>query len=382
MPTEYRVGELLKKKREEKNKSIKEVSKETSIMTKYIIALEEENWDRFPSETYLIGFLTKYGTYLGVDAEELINMYKAQKKEETQPPFRELVDTSLQTDYSLIIKKVLLIFISIGIFLGGSIYIYSYIQKYIKSQKETEKLATIKEVKEAYNKVSSSKKAIHTIQKTENMNKKSLSEPSKLLVIKGDEGEIIAYKNDNIGFNIEGEQFILHIKDIVNQNNKYLIYAIFYPDNKEITMKVLEPTYLISPSLPREVAVIVKGANENAIRLYIKLLGRLKAYKQLSKKGKGKRKIVAEFEGISNSFVEMYVDGNLVYSGILHKGDKKTWIGFKNLQFRIGNAGGVNIKINGKEYNFGEEGIAINKKVFWAPSDKNPENLNLTIADW
>ena len=76
MPTEYRVGELLKKKREEKNKSIKEASKETSIMTKYIIALEEENWDRFPSETYLIGFLTKYGTYLGVDAEELINMYK------------------------------------------------------------------------------------------------------------------------------------------------------------------------------------------------------------------------------------------------------------------------------------------------------------------
>ena len=54
------IGEKLRFTREAKKLTIKDVVKETNISPTYIEALEEEDFDRFPSETYLIGFLRAY----------------------------------------------------------------------------------------------------------------------------------------------------------------------------------------------------------------------------------------------------------------------------------------------------------------------------------
>ena len=42
---------------------------DTRIRTRYLAALEEENFDALPGEAYAAGFLRTYADYLGLDAD-------------------------------------------------------------------------------------------------------------------------------------------------------------------------------------------------------------------------------------------------------------------------------------------------------------------------
>ena len=66
------IGERLISARENKKLSVRDVVKDTRINPVYIKALEEEDFEKFPSETYLIGFLRSYSQYLKLDTEEII----------------------------------------------------------------------------------------------------------------------------------------------------------------------------------------------------------------------------------------------------------------------------------------------------------------------
>ena len=52
-----------------------EVSKAVYIKTKYLSALEEENFAAIPGEVYVKGFIRAYASYLGMDGEELVAQY-------------------------------------------------------------------------------------------------------------------------------------------------------------------------------------------------------------------------------------------------------------------------------------------------------------------
>lgn len=68
-------GEVLKKKREEKNISIKDVSSVTKLNTSIIYALEEEDLSHLPSPVYVINFIKLYAAFLGLDYKILETMY-------------------------------------------------------------------------------------------------------------------------------------------------------------------------------------------------------------------------------------------------------------------------------------------------------------------
>lgn len=76
----YSLGGYLRKKREEKGLSLKEISQKINISEKNLIFLEEENFDRLPPEIYLKGFLKKYAEFLNLDLEELLELYKKEKE--------------------------------------------------------------------------------------------------------------------------------------------------------------------------------------------------------------------------------------------------------------------------------------------------------------
>ena len=54
------IGELIKAKRIEKSYSIEMISKTLNIKDKYIIAIEENDIERFDSEAYYLGYLKQY----------------------------------------------------------------------------------------------------------------------------------------------------------------------------------------------------------------------------------------------------------------------------------------------------------------------------------
>ncbi|MGE5557983.1 MAG: helix-turn-helix domain-containing protein [Bacillota bacterium] len=74
------IGALLKKKREEKGLSYKDVQEAIKIRAHYLAALEAGDFSVIPGEVYLKGFLTNYATYLGIDRQEILAMYHRVKK--------------------------------------------------------------------------------------------------------------------------------------------------------------------------------------------------------------------------------------------------------------------------------------------------------------
>jgi cytoskeletal protein RodZ len=85
------LGNKLRTARESKGYSYDQVSRETNIAGRYIQALEEEAFDVFPGEAYLLGFLRNYGEYLGLNPQELQSGYRALKIEEQPIPVEQLL---------------------------------------------------------------------------------------------------------------------------------------------------------------------------------------------------------------------------------------------------------------------------------------------------
>ncbi|MDR1127686.1 MAG: helix-turn-helix domain-containing protein [Treponema sp.] len=85
------LGEKLRTARESKGYSYDQVSRETNIAGRYIQALEDESFDVFPGEAYLLGFLRNYGEYLGLNPQDLQSAYRALKIQEQPVPVEQLL---------------------------------------------------------------------------------------------------------------------------------------------------------------------------------------------------------------------------------------------------------------------------------------------------
>ncbi len=85
------IGEKLRSTREEKGYSIEQVARDTNIAKRFLVALEVEDFDDFPGEPYLIGFLRNYAEYLGIDPDELVTLYRNFRIQEKPIPMEELI---------------------------------------------------------------------------------------------------------------------------------------------------------------------------------------------------------------------------------------------------------------------------------------------------
>lgn len=87
------LGDLLKNAREEKKLSLDDLAKETKILKRYLIDLEEEQFEDMPGKVYERGFLKTYANSLELDEKEVLEIYeelRGEKKgketaEEEQP---------------------------------------------------------------------------------------------------------------------------------------------------------------------------------------------------------------------------------------------------------------------------------------------------------
>jgi cytoskeletal protein RodZ len=68
---------MLRKRREAMGATLAEVETATKIRQKYLAALEADEWQLLPGEVVGRGFLRNYATYLGLDANELVERRRA-----------------------------------------------------------------------------------------------------------------------------------------------------------------------------------------------------------------------------------------------------------------------------------------------------------------
>lgn len=73
------LGERLRLARESQGLSISQAALETRILQRYLVALEEADYQQLPGDVYARGFVRNYANYLGLPAEELIELYRRER---------------------------------------------------------------------------------------------------------------------------------------------------------------------------------------------------------------------------------------------------------------------------------------------------------------
>ena len=76
IPEVVTVGIILRRARNARNITIEKAEKDTKIRGTYLRALEADEYDALPGETFLKGMIRSYGNYLGLDGTELVQQYK------------------------------------------------------------------------------------------------------------------------------------------------------------------------------------------------------------------------------------------------------------------------------------------------------------------
>jgi cytoskeletal protein RodZ len=71
------IGDQLRETRMRNRIDITEVEAATKIRAKYLRALENEEWELLPGPTFVKTFLRTYADYLGLDARNLVEAYRA-----------------------------------------------------------------------------------------------------------------------------------------------------------------------------------------------------------------------------------------------------------------------------------------------------------------
>jgi transcriptional regulator with XRE-family HTH domain len=80
------LGKYLKKERELRNISLREVSKNTKVKEHLLKAIEEDQYFSLPSHTYIKGFLLSYAKYLGLDPNDVLFRFEGSLKGKALAP--------------------------------------------------------------------------------------------------------------------------------------------------------------------------------------------------------------------------------------------------------------------------------------------------------
>lgn len=128
------IGHVLKRTRVEKNLSLAQAEEETKIRQKYLVALENENFNVIPGRVYVKGFLRNYARYLGLNAEELVWWYEKQYPSEEE--LSEQVLAPEKTFTWRLTPTVAIITLGLFLVLGFSLFghIKSNKMNYVKFQ--------------------------------------------------------------------------------------------------------------------------------------------------------------------------------------------------------------------------------------------------------
>lgn len=83
----FEIGSTLRETRVRRKTTLQQAEDDTKIRVKYIQAMENDDFDLMPSPAYVKGFLRTYSSYLGLDADVMLDEYRSrfEPNEEHEP---------------------------------------------------------------------------------------------------------------------------------------------------------------------------------------------------------------------------------------------------------------------------------------------------------
>lgn len=77
---DFSLGELLQRRREELELTIKQAEKATKIRSQYLENIEAGAYDKLPDDIYTRGYVKNYADFLGFETAPLLNLYKKERQ--------------------------------------------------------------------------------------------------------------------------------------------------------------------------------------------------------------------------------------------------------------------------------------------------------------
>ncbi len=246
------IGEKLIAAREARRLSRKDVSRETNIPLRYLEALEDEEFDKLPSETHVIGFLRSYAEFLKINAEEIIQLYKGFKIGESATPLEELT----RPTRSPIFANIMSFFdryrnyFYIGAAAVGFFLVIMLANMVFSSRVhigESDNLTTLKD---------------------QPGDKKSTLGNYHKLVFQNDAGNAIVSINEGVFFTVDQREAMFILRSIKKGESAVIEIS---PGNSMETIVMNQPKNVAIKGCPREVEFTLKALAENSANIKVKL---------------------------------------------------------------------------------------------------------------
>lgn len=90
------VGEILKTAREKKGLTVQDVEKKIRVRSKFLSAIEKNDWSQFTSNVYISGIIKNYASFLGIDSNRALAFFRREyEKREEDANFKEKLSRKL-----------------------------------------------------------------------------------------------------------------------------------------------------------------------------------------------------------------------------------------------------------------------------------------------
>jgi hypothetical protein len=386
------LGPIFKDARAESGKSIDDAVKETKIAKKYLFAIENENFDIFPGETYLIGFIRNYSQFLGLDPDEMVLKYRDYKIQEQPAPIEQL------TAKTSPLKRFVLIGIIFVIIVSAALYLILTSER-VKGSKDKGRPVAQETVEEETQREEAS--GITYFEEEEIIRD----------FIKGDIIEIPVQNSvhrisidgigENLEFSIGDIPFTLSTdervevdfdrdgrKDILLRTNRLgdgsvnlTLKKIFKSESSDLIIGLSEEGGEASPAGdqepeagPPEVVIIKEDDLFAAIPVAPK-----GGFQILS--GYEKTEISAVVRGISTAYLSYRVDEEDKQEELLNAGEEVSFSASDVVYLTASNARGMSVKINDVTVTLGKGGETVAKVIRWYRDSDDSDLFHLIIDD-
>lgn len=293
-----KVGQLLKEARDRKNLSLEEAEKATRIRKKILTFLEDSNWEKLPSPTFIKGLLKNYGEYLDLDTNNLLAFFRREyeepKVQKNVPPVK------VKKPRIRFTPQVITLLAFVAIFLSGGLYLFSQYRSFTA--------APLLEVSEPANNVKNETLDINFVGKTY---------PDAILKINGQTIQLSPGGTFSVAVSlVEGINTI-----IVTAENRF---GQISTDKRTVVVEDKESTE--------------KDQNQDSdVSLTLNI-------------------------GPGAANVRIEADGKNIFEGVLVTGSSKNFSADERIKVFTSNAGSTKIIFDGKEEVLGKEGESLERE--------------------